>query len=103
MYFGLQEAKPPPCPLLLTKQGGSIQCMIFISGKICNMILHIYRHHQMFVIALREDRYRGMSNKQYVLMCGIFQYSNLSAIKVFLSMYQYSSQDTLFGRALMGS
>ncbi len=24
MYFGLQEAKPPPCPLRLTKRGGSI-------------------------------------------------------------------------------
>ncbi len=24
MYFGLQDTKPPPCPLHLTKQGGSI-------------------------------------------------------------------------------
>jgi hypothetical protein len=26
MYFGLQDTKPPPCPLHLTKQGGSIHC-----------------------------------------------------------------------------
>jgi hypothetical protein len=26
MYFGLQDTKPPPCPLPLTKQGGSIHC-----------------------------------------------------------------------------
>jgi hypothetical protein len=24
MYFGLQDTKPPPCPLRLTEQGGSI-------------------------------------------------------------------------------
>ncbi len=28
MYFGLQAAKPPPCPLLLTEKGGSIQCTV---------------------------------------------------------------------------
>ncbi len=26
IYFGLQDTKPPPCPLPLTKQGGSIHC-----------------------------------------------------------------------------
>ncbi len=26
MYFGLRDTKPPPCPLHLTKQGGSIHC-----------------------------------------------------------------------------
>jgi hypothetical protein len=26
MYFGLQDTKPPPCPLHLTEQGGSIHC-----------------------------------------------------------------------------
>ena len=30
MYFGLQDTKPPPCPLLLTKQGGSIHCYVFV-------------------------------------------------------------------------
>jgi hypothetical protein len=27
MYFGLQDTKPPPCPLPLTKQGGSIHLL----------------------------------------------------------------------------
>jgi hypothetical protein len=45
----------PPCPLLLTKQGGSIQCMIFISCQTCNMILHTVRYHQIYITTLRED------------------------------------------------
>jgi hypothetical protein len=55
MYLGLQEAKPPPCPLLLTKQGGSIQCIVFISHQACYMVLHTYRYHQLYIITLRED------------------------------------------------
>ncbi len=31
-YFGLQEAKPPPCPLLLTEQGRSIHWTSFIDN-----------------------------------------------------------------------
>jgi hypothetical protein len=55
MYFGLQEAKPPPCPLLLTKQGGLIQCIVFISIQTCYMILHTYRYHQIYIVTLREN------------------------------------------------
>jgi hypothetical protein len=41
MYFGLKEAKPPPCPLLLTEQGGSIHWTSFIDDETCKMILNI--------------------------------------------------------------
>jgi hypothetical protein len=53
--FRAIRSKPPPCPLLLTKQGGSIQCIVFISSQTCNMILHTYRYHQIYIVTLRED------------------------------------------------
>jgi hypothetical protein len=48
MYFGLQKAKPPPCPLLLTKQGGSIQCIVLL------VVRHIWFCIQKFVILGRN-------------------------------------------------
>jgi hypothetical protein len=38
-----------------TEQGVLIQCMIFIGNQTCNMILHVYRYHQIYIITLRED------------------------------------------------
>ncbi len=37
MYFGLQDTKPPPCPLPLTKQGGSIHLSFAIIFNICSV------------------------------------------------------------------
>ncbi len=72
MYFGLQKAKPPPCPLLLTKQGGSIQCMIFIDCQTCNMILHLIDTIK-YTLLHYENIYKGVNNKQCLLMCGLLQ------------------------------
>jgi hypothetical protein len=89
MYFGLQEAKPPPCPLLLTEQGGSIQCIVFISSQTCNMILHNFYfilHTIKYTLLHYEKIYKGINNKQHLLMCGIFQYSNMFAVGYLISM-----------------
>ncbi len=56
MYFGLQEAKPSPCPLLLTEQGGSIHWTSFIDNQTCKMILHIIDTIDiLYIIMLREE------------------------------------------------
>jgi hypothetical protein len=41
MYFGLQDTKPPPCPLHLTKQGGSIHWSRFYLYTVCKLVLYI--------------------------------------------------------------
>jgi hypothetical protein len=38
MYFGLQDTKPPPCPLRLTKQGGSIHWSRFYLYTVCKLV-----------------------------------------------------------------
>jgi hypothetical protein len=41
MYFGLQDTKPPPCPLHLTKQGGSIHCSQLYLYAVYKLVLYI--------------------------------------------------------------
>jgi hypothetical protein len=50
-----------------------------------------------------EKIYRGVNNKLYLLMCGIFQYSNLFAVGYLISMSMHFSVHTpYFGKLLMG-
>ncbi len=41
MYFGLQDTKPPPCPLHLTKQGGSIHWSQLYLYTVYKLVLYI--------------------------------------------------------------
>jgi hypothetical protein len=41
MYFGLQDTKPPPCPLHLTKQGGSIHCSRLYCHALYRLVSYI--------------------------------------------------------------
>jgi hypothetical protein len=41
MYFGLQDTKPPPCPLHLTKQGGSIHRSQLYLYTVYKLVLYI--------------------------------------------------------------
>jgi hypothetical protein len=47
------------------------------------MILHTYTVDTIKYTLLHYEKiHRGMNNKQYLLMCGIFQCSNLPAVEV---------------------
>jgi hypothetical protein len=61
MYFGLQDTKPPPCPLHLTKQGGSIHC----SRLYCHALYRwsrIYWRPSLFIILWhRQEQITNMN------------------------------------------
>ncbi len=40
-YFGLQDTKPPPCPLHLTEQGGSIRCLKLYCHTLHRLVSYI--------------------------------------------------------------
>jgi hypothetical protein len=50
MYFGLQDTKPPPCPLHLTKQGGSIHCSQLYLYSVYKLVLYILETITMYCI-----------------------------------------------------
>jgi hypothetical protein len=50
MYFGLQDTKPPPCPLHLTKQGGSIHWSQFYLYAVYKLVLYILETVTMYCI-----------------------------------------------------
>ncbi len=55
MYFGLQDTKPPPCPLHLTKQGGSIHWSQFYLYTVCKLVLYISETITMHCIVMRTE------------------------------------------------
>ncbi len=55
MYFGLQDTKPPPCPLHLTKQGGSIHWSRFYLYTVYKLVLYISETITMHYIVTRTE------------------------------------------------
>jgi hypothetical protein len=55
MYFGQQDTKPPPCPLHLTKQGGSIHWSKFYSCISCKLVLYISGDHNYALYVTRSS------------------------------------------------
>jgi hypothetical protein len=57
MYFGLQDTKPPPCPLHLTEQGGSIHCSKLYFYALYRLVLYILKTITIYCIiaSMRTD------------------------------------------------
>ncbi len=56
MYFGLQDTKPPPCPLHLTKRGGSIHCSKLYFYALYKLVLYILSTITIYCIIARREQ-----------------------------------------------
>ncbi len=64
MYFGLQDTKPPPCPLHLTKQGGSIHWSKVYLCTVCKLVLYISGDHNYALYCYEKQK--QFMNKAYI-------------------------------------
>jgi hypothetical protein len=99
--FRATRSKTTPLPAALNQARGIDTMYFFISSQTCYMIC-ILIDTIKYTLLHYEKIHRGMNNKQYLLMCGIFQCSNLPAVKVFLPICLYTSLCTLIGKPVNG-
>jgi hypothetical protein len=56
MYFGLQDTKPPPCPLHLTKQGESIHCSRLYCHALYKLVSYILATITIYYIMSKQGQ-----------------------------------------------
>ncbi len=95
MYFGLQDTKPPPCPLHLTKQGGSIHCSQLYLYTVCKLVLYILETITMYcMLKIFYNKVGTVMHKPIIFVCNIFfLYKKLKQLKIWYS-YKTSKDKT---------